>query len=95
MGAAVFDAWPKAGKANPVTSKPGQFKGRPRQFSGPFSHSGLVLDPLCEPDTKKQSMQWKDPGSPLPPTPPKGWEGDGISFLGYKGHCVHRLSSKR
>ncbi|XP_076054483.1 protein GVQW3-like [Oratosquilla oratoria] len=42
-----------------------------------------------EPETKRQSFQWKHPSSPTPKKAKVVSSGNGLRFLGCKGHCVH------
>ena len=67
------------------------FKANQTNFLGFFLTRDKCWVHHFDPESKRQSMQWKHPG--------KGRlvsrEGDGISFLGCKGHCVRKLPSER
>ena len=94
MGAAAFDARPKA---DHVTSKPCFFEADQVSFLDRFLDHDDCWVHHFEPETKTidaVEAPWltlsKEGNGRL-----ISRKGDDISFLGCKGHCVHRLTLQR
>ena len=84
-------------QADHVTSKPAIFEADQASFLDRFLTQDKCWVHHFEPETKRQSMQWSTLAHPSKECKGRvlGSEGDGISFLGCKGHSLYRLSSER
>ena len=102
VGANAFDTWSKAHQAIHVAGELDTFEVDPVRFLERFLTQDECWIHQIEPETKRQSMQWKHPSSP-PPKKAKVvssagkmmaslfWDAKGIVFIAYlqKGQTIN------